>query len=100
MNGRPGEPDGRVTSVAELDRIPAWTVTRTRGHWTTAERVLTLGGRRWVVGLTPAAGGATALMLWRDDAIVAHRRGAEAALCQLALGWVANLLAGRPWDGR
>ncbi|WP_233226198.1 hypothetical protein [Amycolatopsis sp. CA-126428] len=100
MNGRPDEHERMATSVAELDRFPAWTVTRSRGHWITAERVLTLSGQRWVIGLTPTADGATALMLWRDDAVVAHRRGAEAALCRLALGWAANLLAGRPWDGR
>jgi hypothetical protein len=97
MNGRN---EGGARTVAELARMSAWTVTGSRGRWSTAERVLALGGRRWVVGLTPTAGGATALMLWCDDDVVAHRRGAEAALCETALRWVTNLLAGRPWDGR
>ncbi|GAB3148028.1 hypothetical protein [Amycolatopsis sp. NPDC004378] len=98
--GRPGGPENGARSVADLARMSAWTVTGSRGHWTTAERVVALGNRRWVVGLTPTAGGATALMLWRDDDIVAHRRGPEAALCDLALRWITNLLSGRPWDGR
>ncbi|WP_329046059.1 hypothetical protein OG738_30640 [Amycolatopsis sp. NBC_01488] len=97
MNVRNGS---GASSVAELARMSAWTVTGSRGRWITAERALTLGGRRWVVGLTPTAADATALMLWCDDDMVAHRRGAEAALCGIALRWVANLLAGRPWDTR
>lgn len=99
MNGRPAGNDHAVKSVAELARMSAWTVTGPRGHWTTAERTLDLRGRKWVIGLTPTAGGATALMLWRDDVVVAHRRGSEAAACATALRWVTNLLAGRRWDG-
>ena len=95
-----GGMDGGARTVAELARMPAWTVTGSRGRWITAERILALGDRRWVVGLTPTVGGATALMLWCDDDVVAHRRGAEAALCEIAMRWVTNLLAGRPWDGR
>ncbi|SEF20125.1 hypothetical protein SAMN05421837_101238 [Amycolatopsis pretoriensis] len=90
----------RPASIRELARSPAWTVTGSRGRWSTAERVLSLGSHHWVVGLTPTAGGATALMLWCDDEVIAHRRGPEAALCETALRWEANLLAGRPWDGR
>lgn len=98
--GMNGPSRRRPASVADLARSSAWTVTGSRGRWITAERVLALGGRRWVVGLTPTAGGATALMLWCDDDVVAHRRGPEAALCETALRWVGNLLAGRPWDAR
>jgi hypothetical protein len=86
-------------SVAELATMRAWTVTVVRKRWTTAERTVEAHGRRWVVGLTPTAGGATALMLWHDDVVVAHRRGPEGALCRLAARWVTNLLAGRPWEG-
>ncbi|OXM61298.1 hypothetical protein [Amycolatopsis vastitatis] len=103
MNGRtedqPEEHAGAATSVAGLGRTPEWTVSGSRGRWTTAERTLHAGGRRWVIGLTPTAGGETALMLWRGDEVVAHRRGTEAALCGTALRWVGNLLAGRPFDG-
>jgi hypothetical protein len=104
MNGPTADQPARnedaraVTSVAELAQISAWTVTSSRGHWTTAERILHLGGQRWVVGLTPTASGATALILWCDGDIVAHNRGTEAALCGTAIRWVNNLLVGRPWD--
>ena len=84
--------------MAELARMRAWTVTASKGWWTTAERTVDAHGRRWVVGLTPTAGGVTALMLWRDDVVVVHRRGPEGVLCRLAVRWVTNLLAGRPWD--
>jgi hypothetical protein len=73
-----GRNESGASTVAQLARLPAWTVTGSRGRWVTAERVLALGGRRWVVGLTPTAGGAMALMLWCDD----------------------DAFAGRPWDGR
>ena len=102
MNGRtadqPEENAGAATSVAGLARTPAWTVSGSRGRWATAERTLHAGGRRWVVGLTPTAGGMTALMLWCGDEVVAHRRGTEAALCRTALHWVGNLPSGRPFD--
>ncbi|MFI5589077.1 hypothetical protein ACIA5G_28750 [Amycolatopsis sp. NPDC051758] len=96
MNDRTAEP--QVASVAELARMSAWTVAGSRGRWITAERTLDLGGRRWVVGLTPTVGDAVALMLWRDDDVVAHLRGTEAVLCATAFRWVTNLLAGRRWD--
>jgi hypothetical protein len=87
-----------VTSVAKLAAMSAWTVSGSRGWWTTAERVVLVGGTRWTVGLTPTAGRATALMLWRGDEVVTHRRGEESELVTAALRWVTNLLAGRPWD--
>lgn len=87
-----------MTSVAELAEMPAWSVSGSRGRWITAERVVLVGGTRWTVGLTPTAGGATALMLWRADEVVAHCRGAEQQLCGVALRWVTNLLTGRSWD--
>lgn len=87
-----------ATSVAELAKMSAWSVSGSRGRWTTAERVVLVGGTRWTVGLTPTAGGVTALMLWRADQVVAHRRGEEGPLCRVALLWVTNLLAGRSWD--
>ncbi|UOZ03839.1 hypothetical protein [Amycolatopsis sp. WQ 127309] len=93
------EPTAREpASVADLAQVRAWTVTASKGWWLTAERTVDAHGRRWVVGLTPTAGGATALMLWCDDVVVSHRRGPERALCGLAVRWVTNLLAGRPWD--
>ncbi len=87
-----------VTSVAELAKMSAWSVSAVRGRWITAERVVDIGGRRWVIGLTPTAAGETALMLWRDGEVVAHRRGDEATLCAVAVRWVSRLLAGRSWD--
>ncbi|GLY43437.1 hypothetical protein Amsp01_094600 [Amycolatopsis sp. NBRC 101858] len=87
-----------VTSVAELAKMSAWSVAGSRGRWITAERVVLVGGTRWTVGLTPTADGVIALMLWRADEVVAHRRGEERQLCAVALLWVTNLLAGRSWD--
>ncbi|WP_284748256.1 hypothetical protein [Amycolatopsis sp. RTGN1] len=87
-----------VASVAELAGLPEWSVSGSRGWWATAERIVHAGGRRWTIGLTPTAGGAIALMLWRDDEVVVHRRGDEAALCAVAVRWVGNLLAGHSWD--
>lgn len=84
--------------MAELAGTRVWTVTASKGWWLTAERTVEAHGRRWVVGLTPTAGGLTALMLWRDDVVVSHRRGPESVLCGLAAHWVTNLLAGRAWD--
>ncbi|NBH02335.1 hypothetical protein [Amycolatopsis sp. SID8362] len=99
MHGRPAVSDGSVTSVDALSRIQAWTVTGARGRWLTAERVLELGGRRWVVGLTPVTdGGPVALVLWCGEDVVAHRRGNEAEVCGIAARWVWNLQSGRAWD--
>jgi hypothetical protein len=98
VNGRDLPLLPAAPSVAELAKLPEWTVSALRGRWTTAERVVNAGGRRWSIGLTPTAGGVTALMLWRDGEVVAHRRGDEATLCATAQHWVAGLLAGGSWD--
>lgn len=94
---RPGAPAPRVPgSVAELAAIRAWTVGATaKGAWTTAECAIEVGARRWVIGLTPTAGGAVALILWRDDVVVTHLRGTEAEMCRRAFGWATDLLAGK-----
>ncbi len=85
--------------VRDFATLPGWSVTMTsKGQWTTAERVLKVGGRQWVVGLTPTTGDATALMLWADEILVTRVRGDERALCRTACQWVGNLLAGRAWD--
>lgn len=98
MDRRKAPSPPAVTSVAELAKMSAWSVSGSRGWWTTAEQVVLVGGTRWTIGLTPTAGAATALMLWRGDEVVTHRRGAEAELVAVALRWVTNLLTGCSWD--
>lgn len=92
--------NGETASVPGLAATPGWTVTvGTKGHWITAERVVTThDGARWTIGLTPTAAARTALMLWFGDEVIAHHRGPESDMCVLATRWVANLVAGRPWS--
>ncbi|WP_037272823.1 hypothetical protein [Kibdelosporangium aridum] len=78
--------------VAGLATDPAWQLTvLPGGRWTVAERSLQHDGHSWVVGLTPAQS-AVALIVWRDDEVLAHARGDEAAMCEAARGWVSRIL--------
>jgi hypothetical protein len=90
---RVGEVDGvQADGVAGLAVDPAWQLSvLTGGRWSVAERSFQHGGHQWVVGLTPAQA-AVALIVWRDDQVVAHARGDEAEMCAAALAWVAKIL--------
>jgi hypothetical protein len=79
--------------VAALAADPAWRVTMlSGGRWSVAERAFEHAGCRWLIGLTPATS-AVALIVWRDDEVVAHARGGEAAMCAAAAEWVTKILA-------
>jgi hypothetical protein len=78
--------------LAGLIADPAWRVTmRDGGWWDTAERAIRHGGHRWVIGLTPARS-TVALIVWRDEEVVAHARGGEAEMCTAALEWASKIL--------
>ncbi|SMC66019.1 hypothetical protein [Kibdelosporangium aridum] len=78
--------------VAGLAGDPAWRLTLlTGGRWSVAERAFQHDGHSWVVGLTPVQS-AVALIVWRDDEVMAHARGDEAAMCAAARGWVSRIL--------
>lgn len=47
VNGRLDEDEPGPTSGAQFARLPAWTVTRLRGHWITAERERNQRIRTW-----------------------------------------------------
>ncbi len=84
----------RPMSIAKLALDPAWDVTvLTGGRWSVAERAFEHGGSRWVIGLTPVSK-VVALIVWRDDEVVAHARGPEARMCAAAVEWAHNVLAG------
>lgn len=86
-------------SVAELARDGAWQVTTgVSGRWITAETAVRSGGHEWRIGLTPARGDITALILWSGDKVVDHVRGTESAMCARAQRWRDNLAAGREWQ--
>ena len=88
--------DGFVSSVADLAAMRTWTVTAgTKGHCHTAERTIDTGGRRWTVGLTPTAAGATALILWSDDDVVRHLRGPDQDMVRTTCRWAMHLLNGQ-----
>ena len=76
-----------------------WTVTTAdpKGQWHTAERTINADGRQWTIGLTPAADGVVALILWSGNVVRARRRGPEPDMVRTALLWATNLLNGRPW---
>jgi hypothetical protein len=79
--------------VAGLAADPAWRLTvLTGGRWSTVERTVHHDGHRWIIGLTPAAA-AVALIVWRDNEVVAHERGSEIAMCAAARGWVSQILS-------
>lgn len=83
------------------DLAAPWLVKRTTtGVWTTAECPVTVGGRRWVVGLTPTRRGLTALILWSGDEVVSHARGTEAQMCAAAHRLIGDLHAGGVPGGR
>lgn len=91
-----GDVDGldgaRAQGVAGLAVDPAWRLSvLTGGRWSVAERSLQHAGHQWVVGLTPAQS-VVALIVWRDDEVVAHARGNEAEMCKAALAWVSKIL--------
>ncbi|MCE7003101.1 hypothetical protein LWC34_09705 [Kibdelosporangium philippinense] len=80
--------------VAGLTADPAWRLTvLTGGRWSVAERSFEHDGHCWIVGLTPVQS-AVALIVWRDDEVLAHARGPEAAMCEAARSWVTRILAG------
>ncbi|MBB2937747.1 hypothetical protein FHX82_004823 [Amycolatopsis bartoniae] len=86
-------------SVAELARDVSWQVTTgVGGQWITAETAVRHDGQEWRIGLTPARGDITALILWSGDKVVDHVRGTEAAMCARAQRWRDNLEAGRDWQ--
>jgi len=73
-------------SVAELAATSAgWKVELGGfGRWVIAEHQIERGGQRWLLGLTPVGQEVVAMVLWRDDLLVGHARGAEAEMCALA----------------
>ncbi|MBP2326580.1 hypothetical protein JOF56_006965 [Kibdelosporangium banguiense] len=84
-------PDG-PRGVAGLAADPSWRVSvLAGGRWGVAERSFEHAGHQWVVGLTPAES-SVALIVWRDEEVVAHARGDEAAMCTAALDWVSKIL--------
>lgn len=96
------DPGGVPRSVGELAASsPSWRVRWTpHRQWITAERVVTVSGRQWTIGLTPTRAGMTALVLWSGDEVVDHLRGTEAQMCAQAHRWAESLLqGGAPQDG-
>ena len=84
---------GELAATSPSWRV-RWTVTR---QWITAEREVRGAGRRWLIGLTPARAGLTALVLWSDDELVDHARGTEAQMCAEAFRWADALGRGQAW---
>ena len=95
-SGRDSHASATPRTVFELERDPAWQVTRTpaTGRWTIAERTVVQGDHSWRIGLTPITATVVALILWLDDDVVDHCRGTERDLCARAVGWAATLTAG------
>lgn len=97
--GRPGPKPSesaapQVASVAELAATStAWKVqSGDFGRWLIAERVIHSTEHQWRIGLTPVGEKLVAAMLWRDDEVVAHRRGSEGDMCAQAQRWVVGVL--------
>ncbi len=80
-------------SVDELTYDPQWRITRSSRsrHWVTAEYRAADPEDPWVIGLTPITHDVVAAILWKGDVVNEHKRGTEAAMCELARTWITRM---------
>ncbi|GAA3524979.1 hypothetical protein GCM10022222_04590 [Amycolatopsis ultiminotia] len=84
---------GVPRSVPDLARLPGWSVAvhATSRRWQLAEYPGRDGEDEVLVGLTPVAGGAIAVILWRNGTVEQHRRLPEEQACLLAWRYATSL---------